>query len=102
MSVLRLALLAAPALALSAPRGPEAVRGQCAAALPAGALARLLPFPAGERAPTYPDHPACVAFVAFGPNGKTLVSANRQEGVRRWDLAAGKELGRWRDRGAEL
>ncbi|HYT90470.1 MAG TPA: hypothetical protein VEL76_17320 [Gemmataceae bacterium] len=69
--------------------------------LPAGALLRLRTA-AGADAPKYPDHPACVAFVAFTSDGKAIISANRHEGVRHWDAATGKELARWRDRGAEL
>ena len=56
-------------------------------ALPAGALARL--------GTTRMRHGAEVTFVAFGPGGKTLLTAGRDNTIRLWDLATGKELRRF-------
>jgi WD40 repeat protein len=56
-------------------------------ALPAGALARL--------GTTRLRHGADVTFVAFGPEGKTLLTAGQDNTVRLWDLADGKELRRF-------
>jgi WD40 repeat protein len=40
-------------------------------------------------------HGAEVTFVAFGPGGKTLLTAGRDNTIRLWDLASGKELRRF-------
>jgi WD40 repeat protein/beta-lactamase regulating signal transducer with metallopeptidase domain len=55
--------------------------------LPAGAVARL--------GTTRFRHAADVTFVAFGPGGKTLLTAGRDNTVRVWDLATRKELRRF-------
>src|SRR5262249_19827252 len=34
-------------------------------------------------------------FVAFGPDGKTLVTAGQDNTIRLWDLASGKEIRRF-------
>lgn len=55
--------------------------------LPAGALARM--------GTTRLRHGSEVTFVAFGPEGKTLLTAGRDNTVRLWDLATGKEIRRY-------
>jgi WD40 repeat protein/beta-lactamase regulating signal transducer with metallopeptidase domain len=55
--------------------------------LPAGALARL--------GTTRLRHGGDVTFVAFGPGGKTLITAGQDNTVRLWDLTDGKELRRF-------
>src|SRR5262249_37004122 len=55
--------------------------------LPAGALARL--------GTTRFRHDADVTFVAFGGDGKTLLTAGQDGTMRLWDLADGKELRRF-------
>jgi WD40 repeat protein len=56
--------------------------------LPAGALARLgttrLRHDEGD-----------VTYVAFGQDGKTLISAGRDNTIRLWDLSSGKEIRRF-------
>lgn len=54
--------------------------------LPAGARARL--------GTTRLRHGSEVTFVAFGPDGKTVVTAGRDNTLRVWDLANGKEIRR--------
>ena len=54
---------------------------------------RPAPWPAWGR-------PACgtaadVTFVAFGPDGKTLLTAGQDNTIRLWDLATGKEIRRF-------
>jgi WD40 repeat protein/beta-lactamase regulating signal transducer with metallopeptidase domain len=62
--------------------------------LPEGALARL--------GTTRWRHGAEVSFVSFGPDGKTLVTAGRDDTIRLWDLASGQEIRRFaRPRPAE-
>src|SRR5215472_7283881 len=53
-------------------------------ALPAGALLRL--------GSVRLRHAGSVSFVAFLPDGKTLVSAGQDQAVRWWDVKTGKEL----------
>jgi WD40 repeat protein/beta-lactamase regulating signal transducer with metallopeptidase domain len=55
--------------------------------LPAGALARL--------GTTRWRHGGNVTFVAFGPEGKTLITAGQDSTVRVWDLATGQEIRRF-------
>jgi WD40 repeat protein/beta-lactamase regulating signal transducer with metallopeptidase domain len=55
--------------------------------LPAGALARL--------GTTRLRHGADVTFVAFGPGGRTLLTAGQDNTIRLWDLATGKEVRRF-------
>ncbi len=55
--------------------------------LPAGALARL--------GTTRWRHGANITFVAFGPEGKTLITAGEDHTVRLWDLATGQEIRRF-------
>ena len=55
--------------------------------LPAGALARL--------GTTRWRHGANITFVAFGPDGKTLITAGQDNTARLWDLASGKEIRRF-------
>jgi WD40 repeat protein/beta-lactamase regulating signal transducer with metallopeptidase domain len=55
--------------------------------LPAGALTRF--------GTTRMRHGAEVTFVAFGPEGKTLLTACRDNTIRLWSLADGKELRRF-------
>jgi WD40 repeat protein len=55
--------------------------------LPAGALARL--------GTTRMRHSSEVTFVAFGPDGKTLITAGRDNTIRLWDLTTGKEVRRF-------
>jgi WD40 repeat protein len=55
--------------------------------LPVGALARL--------GTTRLRHQGDVTFVGFGAHGKTLVTAGRDNTVRLWDLATGKEVRRF-------
>jgi WD40 repeat protein/beta-lactamase regulating signal transducer with metallopeptidase domain len=52
--------------------------------LPAGALARL--------GTTRLRHGAEITFVAFAAQGKTLLTAGRDNTVRLWDLSTGKEI----------
>jgi WD40 repeat protein/beta-lactamase regulating signal transducer with metallopeptidase domain len=56
-------------------------------ALPAGALARL--------GTTRWRHGATITYVAFGPEGKTLITAGQDNTVRLWDMATGKEIRRF-------
>src|SRR5262249_13616764 len=55
--------------------------------LPAGAVARLgtVRFRHGDK----------VTFAAFGPEGKTLITAGDDQTIRLWDVATGKELRRF-------
>jgi WD40 repeat protein/beta-lactamase regulating signal transducer with metallopeptidase domain len=56
------------------------------------------PLPAGARArlgTTRMRHGSEVTFVAFGSGGKTLLTAGRDNTVRLWDLATGKEIRRF-------
>jgi WD40 repeat protein/beta-lactamase regulating signal transducer with metallopeptidase domain len=63
--------------------------------LPAGALARL--------GTTRLRHGAPITFVAFGPEGKTLITAGQDNTARLWDLATGKEIRRFaRPKAAEI
>jgi WD40 repeat protein len=55
--------------------------------LPAGAVARL--------GTTRWRHGATISYVAFGPDGKTLITAGQDNTVRLWDLATGKEIRRF-------
>jgi WD40 repeat protein/beta-lactamase regulating signal transducer with metallopeptidase domain len=55
--------------------------------LPAGAVARL--------GTTRWRHGATITFVAFRPDGKTLVTAGQDGTVRLWDVATGKEIRRF-------
>ncbi len=55
--------------------------------LPAGALARL--------GTTRLRHSGDVTFVAFGPGGKTLLTAGQDNTIRLWNLADGKEIRRF-------
>jgi WD40 repeat protein/beta-lactamase regulating signal transducer with metallopeptidase domain len=55
--------------------------------LPAGALARL--------GTTRLRHGGDVTFVAFGPDGKTLLTAGQDNTMRLWDLATGREIRRF-------
>jgi WD40 repeat protein/beta-lactamase regulating signal transducer with metallopeptidase domain len=55
--------------------------------LPDGALARL--------GTTRLRHGADVTFVAFGPEGKTLITAGQDNTIRLWDLASRKEIRRF-------
>jgi WD40 repeat protein/beta-lactamase regulating signal transducer with metallopeptidase domain len=55
--------------------------------LPAGALARF--------GTIRMRHGAEVTFVAFGPGGKTLLTAGRDNTIRLWDRDSGKELRRF-------
>jgi WD40 repeat protein len=55
--------------------------------LPSGALARF--------GTTRMRHGAEVTFVAFGPGGKTLLTAGRDNTIRLWELATGKEIRRF-------
>jgi WD40 repeat protein/beta-lactamase regulating signal transducer with metallopeptidase domain len=55
--------------------------------LPAGALARL--------GTTRLRHSADVTFVAFGPDGKTLITAAQDNTIRVWDLSSGNEVRRF-------
>lgn len=55
--------------------------------LPASALARL--------GTTRLRHEADVTFVAFGPDGNTLLTAGQDNTIRLWDLASGKEIRRF-------
>ncbi|HEV3263132.1 MAG TPA: WD40 repeat domain-containing protein [Gemmataceae bacterium] len=55
--------------------------------LPAGALARL--------GTTRLRHGGDVTFVAFGPDGKTLLTAGQDNTMRLWDLASGREIRRF-------
>jgi WD40 repeat protein len=70
--------------------GPEA-RGKAADShgdpLPPGALARL--------GTTRLRHGGDVTFVAFGSDGKTLLTAGQDDTIRLWDLATGKEVRRF-------
>jgi WD40 repeat protein len=72
----------------SAAEGPRPAAAGSADAhgdpLPAGVLARL--------GTTRLRQGADVTFVSFGPGGKTLLTAGRDNTVRLWDLASGKEL----------
>jgi WD40 repeat protein/beta-lactamase regulating signal transducer with metallopeptidase domain len=56
-------------------------------ALPAEALARL--------GTNRLRHAADITFVTFGPDGKTLITAGRDNTIRLWDLTSGKELRRF-------
>jgi hypothetical protein len=89
--------LFAACLALAGPARTES-SGPGERGLPPGALLRLGMVPSGGRAAKYPDYPARVEFVAFTPDGKRLITANFDDLIRHWDLAAGKELARWRGR----
>jgi beta-lactamase regulating signal transducer with metallopeptidase domain len=56
------------------------------------------PLPENARArfgTTRMRHGAEVTFVAFGPGGKSLLTAGRDNTIRLWDLAGGKELRRF-------
>jgi WD40 repeat protein/beta-lactamase regulating signal transducer with metallopeptidase domain len=55
--------------------------------LPAGALARL--------GTTRLRHGAEISFVAFGADGKTLLTASQDNTIRLWDLETGKEIRRF-------
>jgi WD40 repeat protein/beta-lactamase regulating signal transducer with metallopeptidase domain len=55
--------------------------------LPAGALARL--------GTTRLRHGGDVTFVAFGRDGKTLLTAGQDNTLRVWDLASGREIRRF-------
>jgi WD40 repeat protein/beta-lactamase regulating signal transducer with metallopeptidase domain len=55
--------------------------------LPSGALTRF--------GTTRLRHGAEVNFVAFGPGGKTLLTAGRDNTIRLWELATGKEIRRF-------
>src|SRR5438046_2624324 len=55
--------------------------------LPDGALARL--------GTTRLRHGADVVFVAFGPEGKTLITAGQDSTIRLWDLNSRKEIRRF-------
>ena len=55
--------------------------------LPASALARL--------GTTRLRHGGDVIFVAFGPDGKTLITAAQDDTIRLWDLTACKEIRRF-------
>lgn len=72
---------AAPAAEVKTPTDPHGD------ALPDGALARL--------GTTRMRHGAEVTFVAFGPGGKTLLTAGQDNTIRLWDLADGKEIRRF-------
>ena len=56
-------------------------------ALPAGALTRL--------GTVRLRHAGLASFVAFLPDGKTLVSAGRDQTIRLWDVRTGKERRRF-------
>jgi WD40 repeat protein len=64
--------------------GETPVRTDRHGALPAGALLRL--------GTVRLRHAGPVTFVAFLPDGKTLVSAGQDQAVRWWDVKTGKEL----------
>jgi WD40 repeat protein/beta-lactamase regulating signal transducer with metallopeptidase domain len=81
----------------SAPDGQPAAQGEPAKtaqastdpqgdSLPTGALARL--------GTSRLRHGAEVTFVTFTPDGKTLVTAGRDNTIRLWNLASGKEIRR--------
>jgi WD40 repeat protein/beta-lactamase regulating signal transducer with metallopeptidase domain len=55
--------------------------------LPAGVLARL--------GTTRLRHDGEITFVAFGSEGKSLLTAGQDETIRLWDLATGKEIRRY-------
>jgi WD40 repeat protein/beta-lactamase regulating signal transducer with metallopeptidase domain len=55
--------------------------------LPDGALARLGTIRL--------RHGADITFVAFGPDGKTLITAGEDNTIRLWELASGKEIRRF-------
>src|SRR5947199_70946 len=55
--------------------------------LPAGSLARL--------GTTRWRHGAEITFVAFGPDGRTLITAGQDRTARVWDLATGREVRRF-------
>src|SRR5262249_8895956 len=55
--------------------------------LPGGALARL--------GPTRLRHGADITFVAFGPEGKSLITAGQDNTIRLWDLTSRKEIRRF-------
>jgi WD40 repeat protein/beta-lactamase regulating signal transducer with metallopeptidase domain len=55
--------------------------------LPDGALARLGTIRL--------RHGADITFVAFGPDGKTLITAGDDNTIRLWELASGKEIRRF-------
>jgi WD40 repeat protein len=74
------------------PRTPETGPAQARAdlhgdPLPAGALARL--------GTTRLRHGADITFLGFGPDGTTLLTASRDNTLRLWDLATGKEIRRF-------
>ncbi len=85
-------LVASPSLAIPAepPTGPaKAPRtDRFGDALPDGAVARMgtVRFRQGSG----------VEFVGFLPDGKTILSFGKDDTVRWWDAAAGRELRRWK------
>lgn len=50
---------------------------------------------AGKRVADLQGHTCGVAAVAFAPDGKALVSVDREGMARLWDVAAGRELAAW-------
>jgi len=95
VTVLGLACLTVAAAPDTAPRetkAPAATKGKPGTdrygdPLPDGALARL--------GTTRLRHGADVTFVAFGPDGRTLVTAAEDNTIRIWDLAGGREIRRF-------
>src|SRR5262249_10882735 len=73
--------------AAAAVNAPAATADRYGDPLPAGALARL--------GTTRWRHGAPITFVAFGPEGQTLITAGQDNTIRLWDLATGKEIRRF-------
>jgi WD40 repeat protein len=87
------ALAAADALLLEAADQPAAAADQ-----PAGKDAHGDPLPPGalmRLGTLHFRHAGPITFVAFPPDGKTVLTASRDGTIRLWDLTSGKEIRRF-------
>src|SRR5262249_549603 len=88
--LLRAATPSGPPAQAALPKPLEVRPGRAEAAdahLPDGAVARM--------GSTRLRHGDAVSFAAYTPDGKALVTAGRDQMVRLWDLATGKEIRRF-------